>query len=151
MSEKTPEQIKKELFYDPFPDCPDDGCEVCDNQVCDMREEEAQQCDYTGEECIDENCRLMCGCVGCEMLAPPEEHTPVCPHCDIEMEPDGELNDAPAFTCKKCKRVVQCTREYILKLWEDLCGPKPLGLIGSVNEKDAVKIISNQPEGEKKA
>jgi len=150
MSELTKaEQQKKELFYDPFPDCAEDGCDGCDKQNCGQREEATQECDFTGEECIDEHLRLYCGCVGCEMLAPPPEaKLPVCPYCDLPMDEEGELNGETAYTCKKCKRIIKCTRDHIEKLWEDLCGPKPLGLIDSVNQNNAVHIQSTEEQKE---
>lgn len=70
------EQLKKQLFYDPYSECPSDGagCDECDNDGCPQkemqREDEENQCDYTGEDCIDSECRLFCGCVGCEMITP---------------------------------------------------------------------------------
>lgn len=39
MSEKTPEQLKKEMYYDP---CPEEDEEY----------EECETCDYTGEDCF---------------------------------------------------------------------------------------------------
>ena len=145
MSEKTPEQQKKELFYDPFPACTEDGCDGCDKSECGQRQEEEVKCDFTGEECIDEQSRLYCGCVGCEMLAPPEEaKAPICPHCDESMVEDGEFNGERAYTCKKCNRIIQCTRDHIEKLWEDLNGPKPLGLIDSVNKLDVPGSIGDK-------
>ncbi|MFA5714771.1 MAG: hypothetical protein WC998_03455 [Candidatus Paceibacterota bacterium] len=67
------EQLKKQRYYDPWAefDCPADGCDGCYKSGCPQRQEQEDLCDFTGEECIDSDCRHMCGCVGCEMLAPP--------------------------------------------------------------------------------
>lgn len=67
------EQQKKELYYNPFPDCAEDGCDGCDKSNCGQRQEEEDQCDFTGEECIDSFLHHECGCVGCEVLAPPSK------------------------------------------------------------------------------
>ncbi len=67
------EQQKKELYYDPFPDCPEDGCEVCDKANCGQRQEPEDECDFNGEECIDSFLHHSCSCVGCEVIAPPSK------------------------------------------------------------------------------
>ncbi len=71
------EQEKKLLYYDPWPDCPLNGCDECEDTDCPQRkqldEAEYNNCSFTGDECIDTSCRDFCGCVGCEILAPPSK------------------------------------------------------------------------------
>jgi hypothetical protein len=115
------------------------GMEDYDNEMGgqDFIDEE-NECYYGCEFCLDPFLRDNCGCVGCEVQSIPEEPpVPTCPHCDVPMErEEEELNGEPTFTCKKCQKIVKCTRTHIEKLWEDLCGPKPLGLIDHVNRSN---------------
>ena len=124
---------------------PEDGLEGLEN--AEDQQETEDECYYGCDYCQDTFLRDNCGCIGCDVQDVPDEaKQPTCPHCDISMTEDGELKGETTYTCQKCKRVIQCTREYVLKLWEDLCGPKPLGLINSVNQNNAVLIQSSREQ-----
>jgi hypothetical protein len=70
LTQEEAEKLKKELYYDPWPDCPEDGCEVCDKENCGQRQEPEDLCDYNGEECMNSFLHHHCGCVGCEVITP---------------------------------------------------------------------------------
>ena len=71
--EKT-EQQKKELYYDPI-------CQI---------EEPEDECDFNGEECINSFLHRHCGCVGCEVIAPPAKE---------------ELEETECCICQEKKQV----------------------------------------------
>jgi len=68
------EQLKKQVFYDPFPDCPSEGCSECYNENCAERtwrqDQEEDMCDFNGDECLEPFLHHHCGCVGCEVITP---------------------------------------------------------------------------------
>ena len=113
-------------------DYPEDGLEGLENENW---QESENECYYGCEFCADPFLRDNCGCVGCFVQAIPEESKPpTCPHCDIPMDrEDEEINGEPTYTCKKCRKIIKCSYDYIMKLWEDLTGPKPLGLVDKIN------------------
>ena len=105
------EQQKKELYYDPFPECAKyGGCDGCDKSECGQREESEDECDFNGEECINSFLHHECGCVGCEVIAPPtkeelEECPDKCEDCSsLEVEEDNHGLRYPVCHKKEGKK-----------------------------------------------
>jgi hypothetical protein len=128
---------------------PEDGLEGLESTEDQQQAED--ECYYGCDFCQDNFLRDNCGCIGCDVQDIPDDAKtpPTCPHCDQPMTlEDEQLNGEPTYSCNKCNKIHKCTRDYIEKLWEDLCGPKPLGLIDSVNENNAVLIQSTEEQKE---
>jgi len=79
------EQQKKEEYYG--------SEEYYANEI--RIEEHEDECDFNGEECINPHLHHCCGCIGCEVIAPPskeelEECTDNCEDCSsLEVEEDS--------------------------------------------------------------
>jgi hypothetical protein len=70
--QKKAEELKKALFYDPWPECPPDGCAECEKTNCPQRDdddEDNETCPhgYTIDECAGEG---MAGIESCEFCCP---------------------------------------------------------------------------------
>lgn len=55
--QKKAEELKKALFYDPWPECPPDGCAECEKTNCPQRDDDE---DEDNETCPIESCEFCC-------------------------------------------------------------------------------------------